>query len=104
MGWYGKPPPKLMLIACAVLLASEGDTMAVDRGLADLAGIMELKKLTGARNQSVLAHGFDAIGVDQTNALRDKASVLLASFWRLHGDGQDLGMKLGHLRFLQADR
>lgn len=104
MGWNGKPPPKLMLIACAVLLASEGDAIAADCGLADLAGIRELKKLTGVRNQSVLAHGFDAIGVDQTNALRDKASVLLAAFWRLHGDGQDLEMKLGHLRFLQADR
>ncbi|WIM99655.1 hypothetical protein ACTOB_003315 [Actinoplanes oblitus] len=104
MGWHNGPPPKLMLIACAVLLAAERDAYAEQCGFHSLAGLRRLQDLTRVRNHSVLAHGFEAIGKEQTEALRDRAKDMLTAFWTLHGEDRDLDLMLADLRFLRADR
>ncbi len=95
---------RLALMSSAILLGSLGDELAVRCGLADAAGLLELRDLTRTRNKSVLAHGFETVATSDTLALERSASGLLRAYWALHGDGNDLDQLCAQLRFLRTDR
>lgn len=98
------PPGKLTLFAAAIMLASLEDELAVRSGLVGPVRLGQLRERTWARNKSVLAHGTQSIAASDTESLRREAAGLLAAFWALHGEAEDLDDLCGELRFLRRDR
>ncbi|HEX6683444.1 MAG TPA: hypothetical protein VF062_11640, partial [Candidatus Limnocylindrales bacterium] len=97
-------PTRLTLFNAAILLASLDDDVARHTGLIDAQRLNELRDRTWARNKSVLAHGTETISGVHTESLRLEAIGLLAAYWDLHGDGDDIDELCRKLRFLREDR
>jgi CRISPR-associated protein (TIGR02710 family) len=98
------PPSRLTLMGAAILLASEKDELASRCGLIGVPGLRGLQSQARMRNKSILAHGFQTVPAEHADALRDRASDLLHTYWELHGDEENLDDLCAKLQFLRTDR
>ncbi|QKV78173.1 TIGR02710 family CRISPR-associated CARF protein [Amycolatopsis sp. Hca4] len=95
-------PPSVGVFAGAVLLHVLTDPLASAAELDDADSLRLLRNGAQARNKSVLAHGYQAVDVEASAWLNDKATVVLSAYWNLQHTDQDIDRQRNELRFLRA--
>lgn len=70
--------------------------------LSDKRALSHLKRMTEARNQSVLAHGTETVTLELSEKLANFARRGLRSHWKLHPDGRRVDDRIAELRFVPA--
>jgi CRISPR-associated protein (TIGR02710 family) len=100
----GALPPTIGLMSAAVLLAALDDPFLHEAKLVGAKALAHLNTLATARNRSVLAHGFNTVGPDQTRTLEAKARTVLRAYGSLANPNEDIGTLCEDLKFIRTDR